>query len=64
MIVIDIRNSNIVIGVYVTSKLSYVFDFKNKIKKISYTDHIEMKYYYEPYLTLQGLYLIGLKKNA
>ena len=25
---------------------------------------IEMKYYHEPHLTLQGLYLIGLKKNA
>ena len=40
------------------------FWFSNKINKISYKDQIEMKYYYEPHLTLQGLYLIGLKKYA
>ena len=30
----------------------------------TFKDQIEMKYYYEPYLTLEGLYLIGLKKYA
>ena len=30
----------------------------------TFKDQIEMKCYYEPHLTLQGLYLIGLKKNA
>ena len=64
MIVIDIRNTNIVIGIYVKSKLSYVSDFKTKSKKFHIQITIEMKYYYEPHLTLQGLYLIGLKKNA
>ncbi len=39
MIVIDIRNSNIVIGVYVKSKLSYVSDFEKKSKKL----HIQIK---------------------
>jgi pantothenate kinase type III len=31
---------------------------------ITFKEQIEMKCYYEPHLTLQGLYLIGLKKNA
>ena len=33
MIVIDIRNTNIVIGIYVKSKLSYVYRFETKSKK-------------------------------
>jgi len=39
MIVIDIRNTNIVIGIYVESKLSYVSDFETKSKKL----HIQIK---------------------
>ena len=30
----------------------------------TFKEQIKMKYYYEPHLTLQGLYLIGLKKYA
>jgi len=34
MIVIDIGNTNIVIGLYVKSKLSYVYRFETKSKKL------------------------------
>ena len=30
----------------------------------TFKEQIKMKYNYEPHLTLQGLYLIGLKKYA
>jgi len=72
MIVIDIGNINIVIGIYVKSKLSHVYRFEKKYLPIiiltgglatTFKDQIEMKCYLEPYLTLLGLYLIGLKKN-
>ena len=33
MIVIDIGNTNIVIGIYVKSKLSHVYRFETKSKK-------------------------------
>ena len=88
MIVVDIGNTNIVIGIYVKSKLSHVYRFETKSKKFlnsikktinekkylpaliltgglatTFKDQIEMKCYFEPHLTLLGLYLIGLKKN-
>ena len=34
MIVVDIGNTNIVIGIYVKSKLSYVYRFETKSKKV------------------------------
>ena len=34
MIVIDIGNTNIVIGIYVKSKLSYIYRFETKSKKL------------------------------
>ena len=35
MIVVDIRNTNIVIGIFVKSKLIYVSDFETKLKKFN-----------------------------
>jgi len=39
MIVIDIRNTNIVIDIYINSKLSYVSNFETKSEKF----HIQIK---------------------
>jgi len=39
MIFIDIRNTNIVISIYVKSKINYISDFETKSKKI----HIQIK---------------------
>jgi len=76
MIVVDLGNTNIFIGIYKKSRLYCVYRLETKSKKYfpiliitgglanTFKDKIEMKYYYEPYLTLQGLYLIGFKKYA